>query len=252
MQSFHKLSSSKILIVDDNVNSALTLKEMLELEGYQAVEMTADPFKAASHAETWQPNLLILDYHMPGMNGLELLSQLNRQNLLGEACGVIMLTGNNDHDLRVQALAKGAADFISKPFCFLEVKNRIRNLLEKSWLVAELAAQNHALEERVRERTEVLLHINDAITSQNERLRELSWIQSHVIRAPLARFMSIVDLLLQKGTVNAEERDLLLQQSWESAQELNELIQSINNLSKEAQLDIQEAPYLYKKSNDSL
>lgn len=227
---------SKILIVDDNENNAATLKEMLELAGFAAVTTLTDAREALDTIKNYEPSLVILDLHMPHLSGLQLLEMMNNNGLLNDKLNVIMLTGDSDMTPKVNALSLGASDFITKPFSFLEVKTRIENLLQKNLLYVQLENQNQQLAERVQERTAALLHINDTLIAQNEKLKKINWMQSHVIRAPLARFLGIANLLIHDDSLCREEYKKLIENSVEAAHEVDKVIKDVSNLAWESQL----------------
>jgi DNA-binding response OmpR family regulator len=230
------LFSSSILIIDDNESNADTLKEMLELAGFFAVNTLNDARTAITSIKKIKPTLVILDLHMPHFSGLALLEQMNLHRLINDKIAVIMLTGDSDITAKVTALRLGASDFITKPFSFLEVQTRIQNLLQKQLLFVQLESQNLLLTERVHERTAALLHINDTILEQNKKLKKLTWMQSHVIRAPLARFMSIISLLVTDESLLKEEFQQLLKKSLVAAHEVDHVILEMSQLAWEAQL----------------
>lgn len=206
------------------------------MAGFQSVEMLCDPRKALDLIVQNSPDLIILDFHMPHINGLELLQLMKSRQLLNEKIDVVMLTGDNDMNSKVKALSTGASDFITKPFSFIEVKTRLQNLLHKQNLYTQLDEHNQLLEERVRERTAALLHINDVIVEQNEKLKKLTWMQSHVLRAPLARFLSIADLLTIDNSLSKKDFAQLLQNGIESAREVDSVIKDMSELAWESQL----------------
>jgi DNA-binding response OmpR family regulator len=228
--------ASRILVVDDDKNNADTLAEMLTLTGFQSVHILHDQRKALVFIQNLQPDLIILDLHMPHINGLELLEIMKRQQLVHDKNAVIMLTGSGDMNAKVKALELGASDFITKPFSFLEVKTRIQNLLNKILLYKKLDNYNQLLEERVRERTAALLHINDIIIDQNEKLKKLAWMQSHELRAPLARFLGIANLLTIDSSLAQNEYTALLKSGIEAAHEVDQVIKTMSKIAWESQL----------------
>jgi DNA-binding response OmpR family regulator len=237
MQAQEKtIFASQILIIDDHQSNADTLSEMLNLAGFQSIQTLCEPRKAITLIQDLHPDLIILDLHMPHINGLELLEMMKCQRLIHDKNDVIMLTGDNDMNAKVKALGLGASDFITKPFSFLEVKTRIQNLLNKSILYTKLDNHNQLLEERVKERTAALLHINDVILDQNEKLKKLTWMQSHVLRAPLARFLSIANLLTIDKSLAKKEYTALLKNGIDAAHEVDQVIKDMSKLAWESQL----------------
>ena len=142
--------NARVLIVDDQEANVLLLQRMLADAGYGRVYATQQPTQVAQLHREHDYDLILLDWHMPGMDGFQVLQSLGnggRANYLP----VIVLTASPQHKLR--ALQAGAKDFISKPFDLVEVKTRIHNMLEVRLLYRRLAAHNQQLERAVDERT---------------------------------------------------------------------------------------------------
>jgi putative two-component system response regulator len=112
-------------------------------------------------------DLVLLDLHMPELDGVAVLEQLRADAPPNTFLPVLVLTGDASRDARKRALAAGAKDFVTKPFEMDEVLLRIHNLLETSRLHREITAQNQALERRVAERT---AELDDAHLETLERL----------------------------------------------------------------------------------
>lgn len=226
--------TSTILIVDDSPDITSIFQDLLALEGYSNATYCLDPRNAVDLIKSNPPDLLILDYKMPNLSGIDVMRILNKKGLASEKMPVIMLTGETDVDVKAEALRLGVSDFLAKPFNFIEVNLRIQNLLQKSWLYKQLEYKNAMLEQRVAERTAALGSLNLSLQEQNIILQEISWMQSHVIRAPLARFMAIINLLKEYGAADSQELDYFLQVSIDSAKELDQIIRDITNKSYES------------------
>ena len=147
--------NARILIVDDEEPVVGQLRRLLERAGFDKVESTSNPADAATLYVKYRPDLILLDLHMPVMDGLEVMDQLNE---IAEASylPILMLTGDMTPEARQEALARGAKDFLSKPFHADEVLLRIRTLLETRFLYFQVQSQNQILEAKVRERTREL------------------------------------------------------------------------------------------------
>ena len=146
---------ARILIVDDEPSNVEMLQRLLERSGFGRIECTTDPREAAGLYVKYRPDLILLDLHMPGMDGLAVMDQLNE---IAEASylPILMLTGDMTPTARQEALSRGAKDFVSKPFHADEVLLRIRTLLETRFLYFQVQSQNQILEAKVRERTREL------------------------------------------------------------------------------------------------
>ena len=161
------LHPSRILVVDDQEASALLLQAVLARAGYSAVEILTDPFAVVQRCSEAPPDLLLLDWHMPGCGGPEILEQI--QFLTDEPTWmpVLVLTADIAPDTKRQALSLGARDFLTKPIDVPEVLLRVRNLLQTQYLRLELQRSNDQLHERVAQRT---LELEDAKLEMLDRL----------------------------------------------------------------------------------
>jgi putative two-component system response regulator len=146
---------ARILIVDDEEQNVALLRRMLERAGFGRVESTVDARQVADLYVRFRPDLILLDLHMPHMDGLAVLDQLNQ---IAEASylPILMLTGDLSQGAKREALSRGAKDFVSKPFHTDEVLLRISTLLETRFLYLQIQSQNQMLEAKVRERTREL------------------------------------------------------------------------------------------------
>src|SRR5689334_4601640 len=143
---------ARILIIDDQQPNLDLLASILAAEGYAHITCLDDSREAAALYRKLRPELVLLDLGMPYLDGFEVMEALRDLEPDG-SLSILVLTGQADADTRLRALASGARDFLAKPFSVPEVLARIRNLLEVRLLLRRVQAQNHELEERVRERT---------------------------------------------------------------------------------------------------
>jgi two-component system cell cycle response regulator len=153
------LRKAKILVVDDCADNIYLLSEILRMAGYHCVSSSTDSSQVcALHAKNAY-DLILLDMHMPGLNGLEVMEDL--KEIEKEAyLPVLAITG--DRRYKIAALKAGARDFVTKPYDLLELEIRIRNMLEVRLLYKTVAEQS-------RLQTEMALH--DALTGlPNRRL----------------------------------------------------------------------------------
>jgi putative two-component system response regulator len=144
---------ARILILDDEHAYVSLLEGMLDAAGYQHVRTTMVPADALRIFPEYHPDIVLLDMHMPQMDGIEVLRRLQALLPPGEFVPMLMLTGDMSSAVRKEALASGAIDFVTKPFQVGEVLLRIRNLLQTRMLHRELRDRNGQLETRVAERT---------------------------------------------------------------------------------------------------
>ncbi|MFQ5903459.1 MAG: HD domain-containing phosphohydrolase [Candidatus Binatia bacterium] len=119
------------LVVDDDTAVSKTLQEMLELEGYVATR-AASGWDGLSKLEDGHFDVVFSDIRMPGMDGLEFLGRIKEYD---PTLPVVMLTGYPEMDIAIQAMKKGAADFIPKPFTIEQIQRSMGELLKKKRLV---------------------------------------------------------------------------------------------------------------------
>jgi two-component system response regulator MprA len=118
----------KVLVVDDEPAVRESLRRALALEGYE-VELASDGEEALAQVERGhQPDAVILDILMPGIDGLEVCRRLR---IAGNHVPVLMLTARAEVDSRVAGLDAGADDYLPKPFALAELLARLRALLRR-------------------------------------------------------------------------------------------------------------------------
>jgi putative two-component system response regulator len=151
-----RLEESRILVVDDEPRNVLLLERALASAGFRAVHTVLDPLRALPLCREVEPDLVILDLHMPGIDGFELMRQIDRGRAEEPYLPILVVTADATERAKRRALAAGARDFLTKPFSLTEAILRIRNLLETRLLYQRLQRQNAQLAERVEERTREL------------------------------------------------------------------------------------------------
>lgn len=147
----------KIMIVDDEQTNLLLLQRIAsKIGGTSSVVCFADPAAALEACVACMPDLIVLDYIMPGMNGHELLSRI-RATPDGANVPVVMITAAEERTVRQKALELGATDFLSKPVDPLEVQVRLSNLLALRRNLVALADRSRWLAEEVEKATRTIL-----------------------------------------------------------------------------------------------
>lgn len=145
--------SARILIVDDQKENVLLLVRILEQAGYKDVQHTTEPNQFLNLYEQFGPDLILLDLHMPHVDGIGLMKELATRIRPGDFLPILVLTADTTQTARDKALSLGAKDFLTKPFDPTEVLLRIENLIDTRFLHLQLQAQKGSLEEQVRLRT---------------------------------------------------------------------------------------------------
>lgn len=150
------IKQARILIIDDETSSVQMLERILNMSGYPNVSGTTDPTRALAMFADDDPDLVLLDLHMPTPDGYEILKELRQRQAPTSFLPIIVLTADVSADARRHALALGATDFLSKPLDEIEVSMRIKNVLQTRFVHRQLESEKALLEERVKERTRVL------------------------------------------------------------------------------------------------
>ena len=129
-----ELLASRILIVDDLPANLRLLEDLLGREGFSNLVSTTEPEQALQLHTAFDPDLVLLDLMMPGMNGYAVLEQLERMRPPHEFRPVLVLTADATSQAKRRALSLGAKDFLTKPFDSVEAMLRVWNLLETRML----------------------------------------------------------------------------------------------------------------------
>src|SRR4051794_34747656 len=169
-----EILDASILIVDDQEANVSLLEQTLREAGYTGVSSTLNPHDVCALHRKHGYDLILLDLQMPGMDGFQVMESLKTNELNGYL-PVLVITAQPGHKLR--ALQAGARDFISKPFDLVEVRARIRNMLEVRLLYRKLANFNEELQLTVRERTAELRESEARYRSLTELASDWYWEQ---------------------------------------------------------------------------
>ncbi|MGE3268950.1 MAG: ATP-binding protein [Chloroflexota bacterium] len=142
-------AQARILVVDDEPTNILVLSRLLETHGYHNIITISDPRQLLLSFLEIEPDLLLLDLHMPHLNGYDVLTLLRDWLPSDQYFPIIMLTADATPDARRRALADGASDFLTKPFDATEVLLRVKNHLQTRRLHQSLHQRTHVLEGRL-------------------------------------------------------------------------------------------------------
>ena len=179
----------RVLIAEDDVSLGLFLQKGLKLEGHE-VAWVGDGEAALQQAETYQPDLLVLDLSLPRKDGTEVLAEM-RGRFDGTA--VLVLTGRSQVEERIKCLNLGADDCLLKPFSFHELTARCRALLRRREQFADPVLRHG----------EVELNRMDRRVTRNGRVVELT----------VKEFSLLEFLLLRRGRCCS--RSELLREVWQ-------------------------------------
>ncbi|MEQ6342458.1 MAG: response regulator [Gammaproteobacteria bacterium] len=174
MVSAADILNASILIVDDQEANVQLLEQMLREVGYRRITSTMDPYTVCALHRANHYDLILLDLHMPGMNGFQVMEGL-KEIETNDYVPILVITAQPGHKLR--ALATGAKDFVAKPFDLIEVKTRIHNMLEVRLLYKQLEHYNKALEQTVLKRTAELRESEARFRRLTELASDWYWEQ---------------------------------------------------------------------------
>ena len=158
MEMMQKQNQKKILIIDDDMKIGNLEQEVLEQAGYYCHRAYSGT-EALLCLEHTRPDLILLDVHMPGMNGFDTIAAI-RENKETADIPVIFLTADDDSNTEKKGLEAGAMDFIKKPFVPEVLLLRVRHTIELIRLQTNLA---YEVEKKTQE-----------VTAQHEKLEKIS------------------------------------------------------------------------------
>jgi putative two-component system response regulator len=204
-----KTDPPRILAIDDEPDNLLLIRQALRQIGYTRCETETDPVRAVARFQAEDFDVVLLDYNMPVMSGLEVLSALSEKSRR-EQIPVMMVTAQGDRDTRLMTLNAGAKDFLSKPLDLAELSVRVHNLLETRSLHLELRRQNQRLEETVLKRTQELHSTRLEVI---RRLARAAEFRDNETGIHVQRMSLYTEAIARQMGLAAHELDLLLNAS---------------------------------------
>ncbi len=220
--------------MDDDPDLLLLLRRVLS-DDY-AVETAQDGEAAWDRlmdADKQRPDLVVCDVMMPRMRGDDLVKRITEQPSL-DGVPVILLTGNDNREMRLDMLSLGVADYLPKPFPPGELQLRVRNTLRDVMLMRELS------EARLEAET-----ANRGLREVNAELDRFAAAAAHDLQAPLANIASYANLVVGGMVTDPEKRDKLLRSIAENAERAGVLVtellthaRTVANSDDEAAVDI--------------
>jgi len=206
MMDSDSLNGARILIVDDESANVLLLQRILQRAGFEDLKSTTDPRHVLSLFTEFMPDLVLLDLHMPHLDGYAVMEQLRSRIAPSEYLPILVLTADVTAAAKQRALSGGARDFLTKPLDATEVVLRIRNLLETRSLHQVLQDQNVRLEEKVRDRTAAL---EDARLEMLARLAAAAEYRDDDTGEHAQRVGSLAAFLADALGISEEESELI-------------------------------------------
>lgn len=193
-QNQEKQPSLKVLVVDDEENIQELIRLGLRYEGFQ-VESAADGLEGISAAQRLNPDLVILDLMLPGIDGLEVCRRL-RANPTTQDVPILMLTAKDEVRDRVTGLDTGADDYLTKPFEFDELVARVRAILRRQQRTQRME-QGGELPSQILQFGDLQLNMATREVTRGGRLIELTATEYNLLHL----FMSHPRQVLDRQTI---------------------------------------------------
>lgn len=269
-----RYKSVSVLILDDYSEFRLSLKQMVESFGVNHIDVCTNAEDALACYSEHYHDILLVDYNLgDGLNGLQLLAELNHRNLLKYGTNYVLITGETASDLVMGALEYRPDDYLAKPFTKTTLKSRLDKLVEKALafkpiynalnqkkpktalsLCDQLMAENKRVSiECLRLKADIYLkqlNYSQALSIYNSILhkRELSWAQMGVAICYLAlgeshKSLELCKLIVTKNSSAVEAYDLacecfIQQHDFESAYAITQkaIAHSPNSIIRQRQL----------------
>jgi len=189
-----------LLLIDDDADFITTLQMGLELQGYIVIS-SQNPITGWKEMERWQPGIVLIDWEMPDMTGIE-FAKLMKEDPTHRNRYVIMITGRTGTESIVQGLDAGADDYLMKPFQMEELLARIRSGL-----------RFRALEERIVEETKRLTVLEMALSVADKIGNPIAaaklYLQILTENPSLSKSNDVIDTLNSLGKLLNEALQLI-------------------------------------------
>ncbi|MFD1747477.1 HD-GYP domain-containing protein [Rhizobium helianthi] len=183
-----------IFLIDDSRSMLSAMQDALSTVEDCQILAFLDPFDALTSLQNVTPDLVLVDYDMPGMSGIEVISAI-RQNESTAAVPVIMITSNTEPAIKMEAMAIGATEFLTKSVDRAELSLRVRNLLS-------IRAEQIALARRAQE---LQAKFEDALACVERREEEIIWRLSRAIGCRDGETGNHLDRVALMSRIIAEE-----------------------------------------------
>jgi EAL domain-containing protein (putative c-di-GMP-specific phosphodiesterase class I) len=167
-----RFGDARVLIIDDNVSNIQLLVSVLERAGLHNVISATSGSTGLDLARNTELDLVLLDLHMPRLDGYALLEEL-ASTASSKYLPILVLTADNTKEAAHRALSLGARDFLTKPFDATEVALRVRNLLETRFLYLTLRQHNRELADELERRLEVERTVERDSNERYERIEKM-------------------------------------------------------------------------------
>ena len=225
-------NTAKIMIIDDESVLIKVLRKYLNDAGYGNCLGTTESSDAMAIIRRERPDVILLDFIMPKVDGLEILEMVRGDPRLRHI-PVLMLTACTDAEIKVRALELGATDFLSKPLDPNDLIPRVRNTLATKAYQDDLVKLNTNLEAKVEEQTATLREAYAELERKNEEMEQFVYTVSHDLKSPLVTVKGFVGVL--KEDLCTTKNDLVvdsIRRIEKAASQMSRLIEDLLKLSR--------------------
>jgi DNA-binding response OmpR family regulator len=199
--------AERILVIDDDTTQRILVKEYLEDAGY-SVRLSDDGSRGLKMAAKFKPDLIILDWMLPSLDGYTLCTCL-KQNEVTAEIPIILITASRDRDVIERGLSAGADDFVTKPVDWVFLADRVANVLGKTRQQAAIARQLQSFRRTEEDTARQLAMQAEQVQQEfDKRIRELEEEALKEIKAVQDAARSEIVLTEQKYTARIEEMQL--------------------------------------------
>lgn len=196
-----------ILVVDDIQKNIQVVGGILSMAGFEVMPATSGA-QAFERIKTQLPDLILLDFMMPEVNGIEVCKKL-KSNPATKKIPVIFLTASNEMEHLVEAFAVGAVDYVTKPFQAEELLARVQTHIE------------------LKKAREALWHYGQRLHELNDEKNEFLGIVAHDLRSPLSNIITSVNMVATDRKMERAQVDEFLGIIQTSAQHMLHLVENL-------------------------
>lgn len=233
-----------ILVVDDNPTNLDMLFNYLDKTGYR-LYAAEDGESALERAKYAQPDLILLDVMMSGLDGFETCRRLQDDEATKDI-PVIFMTALTETAEMLKGFQAGGVDYITKPLQYAEVLARIETHLKLRQLQKDLHRQNEQLQQEIAQRQrmeEALRHQAHELQVHNEDLNAFSRTVAHDLKSPLNALIGFAEILQLKDQTVFSDRQLeYLQNILDSAYQINNITDELLLLARLRETEVVQKP----------
>jgi len=231
-----KVMHERLLVVDDEPDIVKVLSKILEINGYE-VSSAYSGLEALQAIKDVNPELVLLDYMMPDINGLDVLRGIKSYS---DDIYVVMVTGRGSEEVAATVMKSGANDYIIKPFEKDQILTVVKDTLKirtaeikAKRLQEELRVLNQELENKVEERTRDLVMTQERLVHQQNlaSLGEMSGGMAHEIRNPLNSISLYAQIILDELMEDDPKKEYL-NKIMNDVDRINAIVTNLNLFSR--------------------